>query len=171
MLPFLFVSYNYNHLIKTSNNTPKINKSLNLFNNKNNRIPVKEYNKLVKDIKFELGAIAQHCLDVYNELGPNYYDDYVPIRMMYQTDVFFNFVDEYKDAFERQNWVSLKEAYSLYKAYCDETNVQFKMPMYKFKEQLKDYFDEFFDVTRIDGVQTRSVYMGFKSQKFSKDTP
>jgi RNA polymerase II subunit A small phosphatase-like protein len=27
---------NYNHLIKTSNNTPKINKSLNLFNNKNN---------------------------------------------------------------------------------------------------------------------------------------
>jgi hypothetical protein len=136
-----------------------------------NRIPAREYNKLVKDIKFELGAIAQHCLDVYEELGPNYYDDYVPIRMMYQTDVFFNFVDEYKDAFERQDWVSLKEAYSLYKVYCDETNVTFKIPMYKFKEQLKDYFYEFFDITRIDGIQIRSVYKGFKSQKFSKDTP
>ena len=135
------------------------------------RIPTKEYNKLVKDVKFELGAIAQKCLDIYNELGPNYYDDYVPIRMMYRTDVFFNFVDEYKDAFEKQGWINLKEAYSLYKAYCDETLVQYKLPMYKFKEELKDYFYEFYDITRIDGVQIRSVYMGFKSQKFSKDTP
>ena len=103
------------------------------------RIPTKEYNKLVKDVKFELGAIAQKCFDIYNELGPNYYDDYVPIRMMYRTDVFFNFVDEYKDAFEKQGWINLKEAYGLYKAYCDETLVQYKLPMYKFKEELKDY--------------------------------
>ena len=135
------------------------------------KIPIREYNKLVKDIRFELGAIAQHCLDIYTELGPNYYDDYVPIRMMYRTDVFFNFVDEYKDAFLKQDWISLKDAYSLYKAYCDDTLVPYKLPMYKFKEQLKDYFNEFYSVTRINGVQIRSVYMGFKSQKFSEDTP
>ena len=131
------------------------------------KIPTREYNKLVKDIRFELGAIAQKCLDIYTELGPNYYDDYIPIRMMYRTDVFFNFIDEYKDAFQKQNWISLKDAYNLYKAYCDETLVQYKLPMYKFKEELKDYFDEFYQVTRIDGVQIRSVYSGFKSQKFS----
>ena len=131
------------------------------------KIPIREYNKLVKDIRFELGAIAQKCLDIYTELGPNYYDDYVPIRMMYRTDVFFNFIDEYKDAFQKQNWISLKDAYNLYKAYCDETLVQYKLPMYKFKEELKEYFDEFSQVTRINGVQIRSVYSGFKSQKFS----
>ena len=135
-----------------------------------NKVPIREYNKLVKEIKFELGAIAQKCLDIYTELGPNYYDDYVPIRMMYRTDVFFNFVDEYKDAFAKQNWVSLKDAYGLYKTYCDETLVQYKLPMYKFKEELKDYFDEFYPVTRKNGVQVRSVYSGFKSQKFSGDT-
>ena len=131
------------------------------------KIPIREYNKLVKDIRFELGAIAQKCLDIYTELGPNYYDDYIPIRMMYRTDVFFNFIDEYKDAFQKQNWISLKDAYNLYKAYCDETLVQYKLPMYKFKEELKEYFDEFSQVTRINGVQIRSVYSGFKSQKFS----
>ena len=133
------------------------------------RLPVREYNKLVKDIRFELGAIAQKCLDIYTELGPNYYDDYIPIRMMYRTDVFFNFIDEYKDVFQKQNWISLKDAYNLYKAYCDETLVQYKLPMYKFKEELKDYFDEFNQVTRINGVQVRSVYCGFKSQKFNED--
>lgn len=132
-----------------------------------NKLPVKEYNKLVKEIKFELGAIAQKCLDIYTELGPNYYDDYVPIRMMYRTDVFFNFVDEYKDAFAKQNWISLKDAYGLYKAYCDETLVQYKLPMYKFKEELKDYFDKFSPITRINGIQIRSIYSGFKSSKFS----
>ncbi len=135
------------------------------------RVPIREYNRLMKEIKFELGAIAQHCFDLYSELGPNYYDDYVPIRMMYKTDIFFNFVEEYYDVLEKRNRITLKEAYSLYKVYCDETLVANKLPMYKFREELKDYFDEFYDVTRIGGTQVRSVYIGFKKQKFSKDTP
>ena len=136
-----------------------------------NKVPTRRYMQLMKDVKFELGAIAQHCLDLYLKNGPDYYDCYVPIRMMYKTDVFFNFVEEYYDYFKKQDWVTLKDSYGLYKAYCDETLVQYKLPMYKFREELKDYFDNFFDITRIDGIQIRSVYMGFKSQKFSKDTP
>jgi energy-coupling factor transporter ATP-binding protein EcfA2 len=134
-----------------------------------NKVPTKRYNQLMKEVKFELGAIAQHCLDLYLSLGPNYYDCYTPIRMMYRTDIFFNFVEEYMDVISKRNWISLKDAYSLYKIYCDDTLVQHKLPMYKFREELKDYFDEFYDITRIDGIQVRSVYMGFKVQKFSKD--
>ena len=133
------------------------------------KIPVRRYNQLMKEVKFELGAIAQHCLDLYSQLGPNYYDTYVPVRMMFKTDIFFNFLEEYYDMLKKRDWISLKDAYGLYKVYCDDTLVQHKLPMYKFREELKDYFDEFYDVTRIDGAQIRSVYMGFKSQKFVKN--
>ena len=85
------------------------------------RLPVREYNKLMKEVKFELGAIAQHCLDLYSEMGPNYYDNYTPIRMMFKTDIFFNFIEEYHDILEKRDWISLKEAYGLYKIYCEET--------------------------------------------------
>lgn len=131
-----------------------------------NKVPTRRYNQLMKEVKFELGAIAQHCLDLYLSLGPNYYDTYIPIRMMYKTDIFFNFVEEYADIFKKRDWISLKDAYSLYKVYCEETLIQHKLPMYKFREELKDYFNQFYDVTRIDGLQVRSAYVGFKDQKF-----
>ena len=34
-----------------------------------NRIPIKQYQALMSQISFELGAIAHHCLDVYQKLG------------------------------------------------------------------------------------------------------
>ena len=134
-----------------------------------NKVPSRRYSQLIKNIKFELGGIAQHCYDLYLSMGSDYYNGYVPIKMMFHTDIFFNFVEEYFDAFKRADWINLKEAYNLYKVYCDETLIVNKLPMYKFREELKDYFEEFYDVTRIDGIQVRSVYRGFKAGKFEKE--
>lgn len=36
-----------------------------------NQMPVRKYKQAVEGIKFELGGIAQHCLDVY-QLIPKY---------------------------------------------------------------------------------------------------
>jgi hypothetical protein len=134
-----------------------------------NKVPSRRYSQLIKNIKFELGGIAQHCYDLYLSMGSDYYNGYVPLKMMFHTDIFFNFVEEYFDAFKRADWINLKEAYNLYKVYCDETLIVNKLPMYKFREELKDYFEEFYDVTRIDGIQVRSVYKGFKAGKFEKE--
>ena len=133
------------------------------------KVPPKRYSQLIKNIKFELGGIAQHCYDLYLSMGSDYYNGYVPLKMMFHTDIFFNFVEEYFDAFKRADWINLKEAYNLYKVYCDETLIINKLPMYKFREELKDYFEEFYDVIRIDGIQVRSVYKGFKAGKFEKN--
>jgi hypothetical protein len=134
-----------------------------------NKVPSRRYSQLIKNIKFELGGIAQHCYDLYLSMGSDYYNGYVPLKMMFHTDIFFNFVEEYFDAFKRADWINLKEAYNLYKVYCDETLIVNKLPMYKFREELKDYFEEFYDVTRIDDIQVRSVYKGFKAGKFEKE--
>ena len=126
----------------------------------------KEYDALMSQIDFQLGAIAKHCLDVYRDLGKNYYRNYTPKEMIMKTDVFYNFVWANVDIFEEQSdGMSLKQAYTMYKEYCDNALVEFKLPMYKFREELKNYFENFDEVARIDGKQVRSWYSGFKHEK------
>lgn len=136
-------------------------------NKKDSPIPPKEYDALMSQIEFQLGPIAKHCLDVYRELGKNYYKSYRPKEMIMKTDVFYNFVEASLDIFEEQSeGVSLKQAYTMYKEYCDDALVEFKLPRHKFREELKNYFRGFEEMTRIDGKQVRSWYSGFMSDKF-----
>lgn len=130
------------------------------------KLPANHYHTLMGRIDFELGAIAHHCLQVYREMGKNYYNAYRPTEMMFQTDLFFNFIEAHFDIFKAQDGTSLKQAYKLYKEYCAETGIEKLMPQYKFREELRNYFDEFHMKQRIDGVDHRSVYSGFNADKF-----
>jgi hypothetical protein len=138
-----------------------------------NKIPPKRYQTLMSQIDFELGAIAYHCLEVYQSMGKNYYSGYKPLNMILQTDVFFNFVESNYDIFKEQDGVSLNQAYSMYKEYCDDSSVEFKMPKYKFREEIKNYFKHFEDRARINNEQVRNYYSGFITDKFkiSKSEP
>jgi hypothetical protein len=106
-------------------------------------IPENHYNTLMSQIDFELGAIAYHCLGVYQNMGRNYYSGYRPLEMMLQTDVFFNFIEAYFDIFKGQDGVSLRQAYQLYKEFCDDTGIEKRLPQYKFREELRNYFEHF----------------------------
>lgn len=134
------------------------------------RIPPNHYQTLMTQIEFELGSIAQHCLDVYLRLGKNHYNAYRPIEMMFQTDVFFNFIEANYDVFRDQNQTTLKQAYSLYKEYCEDTGIQHILPQYKVREELRNYFDEFKEREMIGGETIRSVYSGFNADKFKAPT-
>lgn len=129
-----------------------------------------EYHTHMSKIDFELGAIAYHCLQVYQDMGRNYYNAYRPLEMMLQTDVFFNFVEANYDLFKSQDGVSLKQAYALYKEFCSDTGIDWVLPQYKFREELRNYFKKFLDRTTVDGQLYRSYYEGFTA-KSSKDTP
>lgn len=131
-----------------------------------NKVPNKKYHTLMAQIDFELGAIAYHCLQVYKKMGQNYYSSYRPLDMIFQTDVFFNFVEDNYYIFKEQNGISLSQAYDIYKAYCEEALVEFKLPKHKFREELKSYFETFSDVSRVDGKQIRSYYSGFITDRF-----
>ena len=133
------------------------------------KIPASRYNVLTEQVDFELGAIADHCLHVYLDMGKNYYNNYRPVDMQMKTDVFYNYVEEQYFIFKDQDYTTLKSAYEAYKLYCDNSLVAYKMPMYKFREELKNYFHEFRDVGRIDGKQVRSIYQGFIFEKFDKN--
>jgi energy-coupling factor transporter ATP-binding protein EcfA2 len=121
------------------------------------------YHLLMEQIKFELGPIAQHCLDVYTNMGKNYYSSYRPTEMMLQTDVFYNFVEAHFDIFKEEDGVTLKRAWELYKEYCASTGIDKVLPQYKLREELKNYFYIFEERARIDGQNIRSYYRGFKN--------
>lgn len=135
------------------------------------KVPVKRYQALMQQIDFELGAIAHYCLTVYREMGKNYYSNYKPLDMILQTDVFFNFVESNYFLLKEQDGITLKQAYDMYKKYCEEALIDFKLPRHKFREELRNYYDEFLEVTRVNGKQLRSYYSGFRVDKFVNIAP
>lgn len=132
------------------------------------KVSPRRYQTLIGQMDFELGAIAYHCLQTYREMGKDYYSGYRPVEMMLQTDVFFNFIEAHFDIFKEQNGASLKQAYALYKTYCDESSIEFKLPQYKFRSELRNYFDDFQERGIVDGITVRSWYSGFNADRFKQ---
>lgn len=127
-----------------------------------------EYHDVTKRVNFELGAIAKHCEEVYRE-DPGAYDDYVPVSMLGASNDFYNFVLDSYFTFNEQVDVPLKSAWELYKTYCDEANVPYPFSKRIFKEELKNYFTDYKDRYTVNDVRMRSVYIGFRADKFEDE--
>lgn len=122
---------------------------------------------MMDQIKFELGSIAHHCLTLYKKLSKNYYSNYRPVEMMYKTNAFFNYIELHRDLFEAQGGVTAKQAWNLYKEYCEEANIDRPMKQMEFKAELSTYFERFHDRFNLsDGQQVRSYYEGLKTHVF-----
>ena len=126
------------------------------------KIEPDRYQLLMQQVDFELGAIAHKCLEIYKHMGKNYYNGYRPIEMMLQTDVFYNYIEYYEDIFKSQPGLTLKQAYALYKEWCSECNIERVLPQYKFREELRNYFNNFEEKTEVEGSIVRSYYSDFK---------
>lgn len=133
-----------------------------------NKLSAKEYKAAVKQVSFELGGIAKHCLDVYSA-NPGYYDNYIPIAMLGASNDFYNFVIDSYHIFKKADGTTLKSAWEMYKTYCDEAKVPYPFSQRNFKEELKNYFWEYADRFNMDdGTKVRSYYNGFRTDKFEQ---
>lgn len=132
------------------------------------KLGAKEYHALIKQIDFELGAIAYRCLQVYLA-DPSYYDSYVPLNMLGASNDFYNFVEDSWYIFKKADETSLKSAWAMYKTYCEEAKVSYPYTQRAFKEELKNYFREYKErYLTEEGSRIRSYYKGFLSEKFSE---
>ena len=133
-----------------------------------NKLNTNEYKKVTKQVSFELGAIASHCLDVYLS-DPGAYDDYVPTAMLGASNDFYNFIIDSYHVFKKENGTSLKAAWEMYKVYCDEAKIAYPFSQRNFKEELKNYFWNFNEsFISEDGSKLRSYYTGFRTDKFEE---
>lgn len=129
-----------------------------------NKLSPNEYRSLVDQIKFELGAIAYHCKEVYLQ-DPSYYDTYVPKSMMGATNDFYNYVVANYLIFKRTDAVPLTMAWERYKQYVDEAKVPYPYSQRVFKEELKNYFKSYDEVIE-DGSKTAVCqFKGFLADK------
>ena len=134
-----------------------------------NKLSAREYKKAVGHIKFELGAIACHCREVYLS-DPGAYDDYVPTAMMGASNDFYNFILDSYYVFRREDQTTLKASWEMYKAYCDDAKITYPFSQRVFKEELKNYFRDFQEsVDGEGGSKIRSLYSGFRYDKFEED--
>ena len=131
-----------------------------------NKIQPKEYKKLMKQVKFELGHIAYHCKEVFLS-DPGRYDDYIPTSMMSASNDFYNFMIDSYSIFERDDGTTLKAAWEMYKNYVDEAKVPYSLSKMYFRSELMNYFREFHErFTADSGERLRSYYKGFCTEKF-----
>jgi len=131
-------------------------------------IGMSEYTRLVKDIDFELGAIAHYCLKKYKKMGANYYKDYRPKEMMFETNTLYNFVFDNYLIFANGEYFQLRQLYDMYRKYCEESGEQYPLKKRVFRADIKTYFKDFYDVARIEDKQLRSVYKNFNTGIFNK---
>ena len=131
-----------------------------------NKIPAREYTKLMKQVKFELGHIAYHCKEVFLS-DPGRYDDYIPTSMMSASNDFYNFMIDSYSIFERDDGTTLKAAWEMYKNYVEEAKVTYSLSKMYFRSELMNYFQEFHErFTNDAGERLRSYYKGFRTEKF-----
>lgn len=131
-----------------------------------NKIPAREYKKLMKQVQFELGAIAYHCKEVYLA-NPGAYDNYIPTSMMGASNDFYNFMIDSYHVFKKEDGTTLKAAWEMYKTYVDDAKVNYPLNRMNFRAELANYFRNFDErfVTE-NGDRARSYYSGFKTEIF-----
>jgi phage/plasmid-associated DNA primase len=125
-------------------------------------IDADRYDVLMQRIQFEYGAIAHQCLTRYKKMGKSHYNAYRPVEMMLQTDVFYNYIESIFDVLKADDGITLKQAYARYKEYCAETGIEKLLPQYKFREELRNYFENFDERLTVDSVLLYSYYSKFK---------
>lgn len=131
-----------------------------------NKLSAKDYKQTIKEVGFELGAIAWHCKEVYLQ-DPGAYDDYIPVTMLGASNDFYNYVIDSYHIFKREDGTTLKAAWEMYRTYCEDAKVAYPMSQRAFKEELKNYFWNFDAQTSDeDGERIRNYYSGFRTDKF-----
>jgi hypothetical protein len=116
------------------------------------------------------------CKKIY-EADPHYYDEYVPTSMLEKTNEFYNFLTDplifpkIADADE----ISLNAAWALYDQYVKDAGLQYKIAKRIFKDELKNYFSEFYPETHriAEGkrVHVYNMYVGLRHDKLRNMFP
>lgn len=133
-----------------------------------NLIPVREYRRLVNQMmKFEIPAIAKHCLDTYKELGKEYYSKYEPAQMIKKTNYIQNFMFENSEGLIEHDPITRTALFKMYKNYCEEQGIQYPGRGITFGEQVKEYYKKYDEVKWFGGKTNKYVFSGFKADMFN----
>lgn len=125
-----------------------------------------DYVKTFEKIKFELGGIAKHCLDLYLA-DKHYYDKYRPEKQISRTYRFYDFIEYAENDFMKEPFITLDYAWNKYKKYVELSDMRYSFDRLRFKNELMEFFEEFSPRKKIGDKQYRNVYRWFISDRLA----
>lgn len=162
---FLFIGTN--SPIKITEARSGLSRRLIDVNPSGNTLDVQTYRSAVASVGYALGAIAHRCIRVYQTFGPDYYNNYRPMKMMELTNDIYAFVEDNYFLLRDKEYITLASLWDLYKRFVDDTGIPYKMKRRDLANELQYYFKEFLTDKHLpDGSHIRSVYSGFKTELF-----
>lgn len=150
-----------NHPVKVTDSKSGLIRRLIDIHPTGKKIKPDKYFKDLDGIKFELGAIADHCLKIYRNLGRSYYDGYVPTDMIARTNDVYNFIQDEFEIFDTDDPLSLAMLWRTYKAWADDFKVNVMLKRSDFMYELQTYFDT------MERHGSNVTFQGFKYDKFT----
>lgn len=161
-----------NDLVDLSDSRNGMNRRLlDVYPSGNKIKPRTKYYQIKSNIKFEIPAIAKHCLDVYHSLGSEYYSDYEPEEMQIKTNYIKNFMIDRLLELKQNDPISRGNLYRWYKEYCDEQGFKYVINSIQLGEQILayGYYDHFYDMKRIGDKVARATFEGLRVDKLGID--
>lgn len=131
------------------------------------KLPIEEYDDLKDKLEFEIPGIAYKCLQVYKNLGKNYYSSYVPFKMIRKTNYIHNFLFDNLNELQNRNspFYSRDDLYLRFKQYCEDSGLGYPPKRIVFGEQIKEYFETSYDSKWTGKKTERNIYEGLKVWK------
>ena len=136
-----------------------------------NTVKPKRYKELIKQVEFELGAIAYHCIEVYKSMGIDYYYDYKPSQMLKFTNNVYDFLTDKYDVVKSEiesndGFIALEFLWIKFREWAEDNNVYIQnYTKSKFRLDVSGYFDKF--EARYKGIYW-SVFIGLKTGMFKE---
>lgn len=124
--------------------------------------PRSHYFELNNGIRFELSAIAAHCLNVYKTLGSEHYNNYRPVEMQNKTNVVKNFCFEKLPELKENDPITRGLLYKWYKQYCEDEGIKYVITSLQLEEQLLayGYYEGHAKMKKLDGKVFRNALWG-----------
>lgn len=130
-------------------------------------LPRAEYDELRHRITFEYGAIAYHCLEVFETLGESYYDDLRDKRLLDGSNETYKFLKEIYFEIVNEPYVTINTLWLKFRQWLEQNNTtQVLHRKIDFENDVVNYFEHCSD--RKYG--TYKVLEGFKSYMFEFNT-
>lgn len=127
-------------------------------------VPYSRYRTIMKNIQYELGAIAYHCIDVYKKHKHDY-DKYKPIESIRYSNTVYSMLEADIPAYKEG--ASLKLLWNDYKNFCEEGQIKYRLTYNEFARDVSAYFEEFIsDGKDANRKHVRNYYKTLRLDKF-----
>ena len=129
------------------------------------KLSLKEYNSIMNKVTFEYGSIANECLEFYKE-NKHMFKDYVPTEMMSETNDIFNFFEDKAPMYVERENITFKELWADFDQFKNEARISYDITRRVFLSEAKSYFNDYYEVKRVQDKVYRNVFSGFRIEKF-----